>query len=168
MISLPAKRVSSWPLWWTDTPMARCPSNDKRSTRVSAARRNMGAALEVAVRLEAPCGSVVLFVDERVGGSEHERFVLFGRHGGHLFCTNKEIRRRDHSAKNTTVSLTKRAPDIRGRRRVRAGTGESASWADDGDSPMALSSVDEAKHQRTQDEPKYRSQTPRAPRWRRA
>ena len=42
-----------------------------------AARRNMGAVLDVAFRPEALRGSGVAFVEQRVEGFEHECLVLF-------------------------------------------------------------------------------------------
>src|ERR1700722_19782650 len=41
-----------------------------------AARRNMGAVLDVSVRPEALCGGVVAFVEQRVEGFENKRLVL--------------------------------------------------------------------------------------------
>src|SRR5262249_8899698 len=52
-----------------------------------AARRNMGAVLDVPLRPEALRGSVVAFVEQRVEGFEHECLVLFGRCGGHVVST---------------------------------------------------------------------------------
>ena len=43
-----------------------------------AARRDMGAVLDVAVRPEALRGSVVALVEQGVEGFEYERLVLFG------------------------------------------------------------------------------------------
>ena len=43
-----------------------------------AARRNVGAMLDLAVRPEALGGSVVALVEQSVEGFEHKRLVLFG------------------------------------------------------------------------------------------
>ena len=43
-----------------------------------AARRNVGAMLNIALRPEALRGNIVAFVEQRVEGFEHEPLVLFG------------------------------------------------------------------------------------------
>src|SRR5580704_11513328 len=57
-----------------------------------AARRNMGAVLDVSVRPEALCGGVVAFVEQRVEGFENKRLVLCGRCCGHVVLHDEGAR----------------------------------------------------------------------------
>jgi hypothetical protein len=49
-----------------------------------AARRNVGAMLDIAVRPEALSGGIVALIEQRIEGFENQRLVLFGRRDRHV------------------------------------------------------------------------------------
>src|SRR5271154_5619936 len=57
-----------------------------------AARWNVGAMLDIAVRPEALSGGIDALVEQRIEGFENQRLVLFGRCGSHVVLHAKGAR----------------------------------------------------------------------------